>query len=1438
MPFDTRRVALLFSLVFALTQCTTFASVVIGTPQGFATGTTGGGNAKPVHPTSIKELASYLNDNQPRVVVLKQQFKFINTEGSTTEKGCRPKNNIDCLAKKNGFLGQDAIQPSWSKCDGTTVDVTYDKAAITPLTIGSNKTLVGEGIKGVLNGKGIMITGSNVIIQNIHITNLNPHLVWGGDAITIRGTGNTAPKGIWIDHVKISSVGRQMIVTNFSGAQGVTISNSNFDGNTKYSSTCDGRHYWGFLILGKQTEMSLLGNYLQKLSGRSPKIGGHDGEVSIVHAANNYFYDNSGHAFDAATGGFVVAEGNYFDSVKMPNQPDPKGSIFIPSAAGDCQAKIGRACKLNVLNKSGSFANHSEDAVVKKITNLKNRIASTKVNTAAKLSVATKNFGVGELGASKGSSVNQSSGSQTVQQQHRAFLSSIIAITLAQKAFVSAASVVSGSPPGFAAGTTGGGDAKPVYPKDIKELSTYLSDDEPRVIVLKQEFNFMDSEGSTTEDGCHSKGAADCAAKKNGFAPQDTIQPTFTTCDNTMVKVTYDKAAKTPLKVASNKTLVGEGTSGVLTGKGIEIKGNNVIVQNIHITDLNPQYVWGGDAIGISGDDGAIPTGIWIDHVKVTSVGRQMIVINFSGALGVTISNSDFDGKTKYSSSCDGHHYWGFIITGAKTEVTLVGNAIHGMSGRSPKIGGSEDNVIAVHAVNNYFYDNTGHAFDVSQRGYVLAEGNYFDNVKTPNQADSDGSIFIPASAGDCKATIGRDCELNVLTKSGTFTSNSEEAAKKQISTYKTQIGGFKASKASQFDVASANFGVGDLSNGNSVTQSSGSGGNVETSKDSSADIESPSATQATQGTSTPATQQSPSRDSSAESTPETSTQGSANDVPSNNTPEAPTTQGSTAGEATSTSQGSGSNTPTSTESPATGKSSTPGSSGEDQTTSTTSSSNVVGSATGFAAGTTGGGDARIAGNWKILYTGIFRCRSNHIIYFQLQCSSATGFAAGTTGGGDGEPVYPKDIKELGTYLSDKEPRVIVLKQEFKFIDTEGSTTEKGCRSKNNIDCLAKKNGFKGQDTIETEFSKCDGTVTDVTYDKAAITPLSIAGDKTLIGEGTKGVLDGKGILIKGSNVIIQNIHITNLNPHLVWGGDAIGISGDNDEVPKGIWIDHVKVSSIGRQMVVTHFSGASGVTISNCDFDGNTKFSQSCDGRHYWGFLILGKKTEMSLLGNYIHMTSGRSPKIGGTEGDVSVVHAANNYFEDNTGHAFDVATGGYVLAEGNNFESVKTPNNPDPKGSIFIPSAGGDCKATIGRDCEVNVLADSGTFTSNSEDAAKTQIGTFKMQIGGTKVAAATKLSAATGNFGVGELGGNSVSQSATAGSESPAQTSGTTNSSSTSSKSTETQGPNTPATTSNDSPLGTVAPYPDNSGASGSSVLQWGQVTQGAISSGSKD
>jgi pectin lyase len=78
--------------------------------------------------------------------------------------------------------------------------------------------------------------------------------------------------------------------------------------------------------------------------------------------------------------------------------------------------------------------------------------------------------------------------------------------------------------------------------------------------------------------------------------------------------VTYDAAALSPLEVKSNKSIVGVGNKGVIRGIGLRLANGvqNVIIQNVHITQLNPQYIWGGDAITLVGTDR-----VWIDHCKV-----------------------------------------------------------------------------------------------------------------------------------------------------------------------------------------------------------------------------------------------------------------------------------------------------------------------------------------------------------------------------------------------------------------------------------------------------------------------------------------------------------------------------------------------------------------------------------------------------------------------------------------------------------------------------------------------------------------------------------------------------------------------------------------------------------------------------------------------------
>lgn len=181
--------------------------------------------------------------------------------------------------------------------------------------------------------------------------------------------------------------------------------------------------------------------------------------------------------------------------------------------------------------------------------------------------------------------------------------STLLAV-LAGLASLAAAQEVSGEVEGFATGVTGGGSAAAVTPKDIDELTEFLTDDEPRVITLSKEYDYTESEGTESGNVCASWG--------NGVTCQKIIQDS---CDDgSGSTATWWKAPTQPIDVGSNKTILGVGSEAAIKGKGLRMRGSNVIIQNIMVSDLNHEYVWGGDAIGFDGADL-----VWVDHVTVRS---------------------------------------------------------------------------------------------------------------------------------------------------------------------------------------------------------------------------------------------------------------------------------------------------------------------------------------------------------------------------------------------------------------------------------------------------------------------------------------------------------------------------------------------------------------------------------------------------------------------------------------------------------------------------------------------------------------------------------------------------------------------------------------------------------------------------------------------------
>ncbi|OJD40784.1 polysaccharide lyase family 1 protein [Diplodia corticola] len=365
-------------------------------------------------------------------------------------------------------------------------------------------------------------------------------------------------------------------------------------------------------------------------------------------------------------------------------------------------------------------------------------------------------------------------------------------------ALATAQSNVVGSAVGFAAGVTGGGDATPAVPADIDELTSWLTDDEPRVILLDKEYDFTGSEGTKTEDGCRPD------SNTCGSSGQDALNgPDWCSDSYPTVSVTYDVAATNPIDVKSNKSIVGVGEAGVIRGKGFRFVSGaqNIIFQNVHVTELNPQYIWGGDAFQMAGSDL-----IWLDHVKISLVGRQMLVTGYETAGRVTISNSELDGQTSWSASCNGEHYWTMLLLGDGDQITFANNYVHDTSGRSPKVGDK----VTLHAVNNYFQTNQGHNFDVSDGAQMLVEGNVFEDCKAPMNIAVTGGVFsVPDSsaAAQCSSALGRDCQLNQLTDSGDFGSFTDTTVVDSIGAADSVWEAIAASEVASTVVAGAGIG-------------------------------------------------------------------------------------------------------------------------------------------------------------------------------------------------------------------------------------------------------------------------------------------------------------------------------------------------------------------------------------------------------------------------------------------------------------------------------------------------------------------------------------------------------------------------------------------------------------------------------------------------------
>lgn len=269
------------------------------------------------------------------------------------------------------------------------------------------------------------------------------------------------------------------------------------------------------------------------------------------------------------------------------------------------------------------------------------------------------------------------------------------------------------APVGFAADTTGGGDAEPVLVTTTDELLGAVKSDEPKVVVIPQGVLDVRRTGSdvTQTSACPKPCSADSAMLTYNLLPDGD------TCPVDMVPATRDERR---IKLGSNTTLVGLGRGALVYGGNLYVDGSkNVIIRNLALYGVNPQLIEAGDGITI--DDG---DGVWVDHVTFDLISDGFIDSTTSSQ-NLTFSWIKNDGTNL--DACEGRHPRSNEL--ADTTATIHHTLWEHVDGRAPLAthAGSR-----VHLFDNVVDDDVDYAVGSSCEAQVLLEESTFQAVKYP----------------------------------------------------------------------------------------------------------------------------------------------------------------------------------------------------------------------------------------------------------------------------------------------------------------------------------------------------------------------------------------------------------------------------------------------------------------------------------------------------------------------------------------------------------------------------------------------------------------------------------------------------------------------------------------------------------------------------------
>jgi pectate lyase len=198
-------------------------------------------------------------------------------------------------------------------------------------------------------------------------------------------------------------------------------------------------------------------------------------------------------------------------------------------------------------------------------------------------------------------------------------------------------------------------------------------------------------------------------------ASEDELTAALETEGPLQIEVTTTISLSDSADVTSNKTLIGVGTSGGISGSTLNVsEADNVIIQNLTFTGSDD------DAINVQ-----YSTNVWIDHNDVSGASDGGIDIKrASDNITVSWNHMHDQDKNMLLGHDDGN---GSEDTG-KLHVSYHHNWFDGTNQRNPRVRFGNP----VHVYNN-FYDGVGsYGVASTMDAGVLVEGNYFLDTEDP----------------------------------------------------------------------------------------------------------------------------------------------------------------------------------------------------------------------------------------------------------------------------------------------------------------------------------------------------------------------------------------------------------------------------------------------------------------------------------------------------------------------------------------------------------------------------------------------------------------------------------------------------------------------------------------------------------------------------------